>query len=240
MNIQPLIHNVADQISHIILNRPEKRNALSFDLVERLHECVDSAHEAGHRAIIIEGEGKNFSAGFDFYDTEHASESDLRWRFIRIQQLLSKITRSPLLTVALGHGKNFGAGVDLLAACQWRIASRDSSFRMPGLKFDLLLGSARFAALVGAQKAQQILEQSATFDAAHALEMGFLSQLADREDWGSIKQKATTTASALSPNARRLLQAAITSHDYDKDMSLLIESLSMPGLQGRIERYLGS
>lgn len=240
MNIQPLIHNVADQVSHLILNRPEKRNALSFDLIERLHECVDSAHEAGHRAIIIEGEGKNFSAGFDFYDTEHASESDLRWRFIRIQQLLTKIARSPLLTVALSHGKNFGAGVDLLAACQWRIASRDSSFRMPGLKFDLLLGSARFAALVGAQKAQQILEQSATFDATHALEMGFLTDITDVQEWGSIKQKTIAVGSALSPNARRLLQASIASHDHDKDMSLLIESLSTPGLQSRIERYLMS
>lgn len=240
MSIQPLIHNVADQISYLILNRPEKRNALSCGLIEQLHQCVDAAHEAGHRAIIIKGEGKNFSAGFDFNDAKNSSESDLRWRFIRIQQLLTKIARSPLLTVALGHGKNFGAGVDLFAACQWRIASRDSSFRMPGLKFDLLLGSARFAALVGAQKAQQILEQSATFDAAQALEMGFLSHMANTEEWSSIQQQAIETATALSPNARRLLQASITSHDHDKDMILLIESLSAPGLQERIERYLAS
>lgn len=238
MSTQPLIHKIADQVSYLILNRPEKRNALSCDLIERLHESIDSAHEAGHRAIIIEGEGKNFSAGFDFNDTENSSESDLRWRFIRIQQLLTKIARSPLLTVALGHGKNFGAGVDLLAACQWRIASPDSSFRMPGLQFDLLLGSARFAALVGAQKAQQILEESATFDANNALEMGFLSHIENKEEWSSIKQKALDVAFALSPNARRLLQASLISHDHERGMSLLVESLSAPGLHDRIKRYL--
>jgi enoyl-CoA hydratase/carnithine racemase len=225
-------------ITHLTLNRPDKRNALSSGLVEQLHQELDSAFAAGQRAIILQGEGRNFSAGFDFGQLETASEAELRWRFIRIQQLLAKIASSPALTVGLAHGRNFGAGVDLLAACQWRIGAPGSTFRMPGLKFDLALGSARFAALVGASNALRILEQSATFDAAQAHDMGFLTQLAALPEWGAIKQGAMETAQALSVRARMLLHSAVVAHDHNKDMALLVESLSEPGLKDRINAYL--
>ena len=120
-------------------------NALSAGLVEALIAAVDQAQAEQARAIVFQGEGRNFSAGFDFGDWESHSEGDLLLRFVRIEMLLQRVAATPCLTVALAHGRNFGAGVDLFGACKWRLATPDASFRMPGLKFGLVLGTRRFA-----------------------------------------------------------------------------------------------
>ena len=152
----------------LTLARPDKMNALSAGLVEALIAAVDRAQAEQARAIVFQGEGRNFSAGFDFGDWESQSEGDLLLRFVRIEMLLQRVAATPCLTVALAHGRNFGAGVDLFGACKWRLAAPEASFRMPGLKFGLVLGTRRFAALVGAERARTILEQAATFDAEAA------------------------------------------------------------------------
>src|SRR5690606_32673848 len=139
------------------LNRPEKRNALSQALVEALIEGVESAHAQDVPLLVFRGAGKNFSAGFDFTGYEDQSEGDLVLRMVRIETLLQLVSGSPALTVGLAHGKNFGAGVDLFATCKLRYCTPDASFRMPGLKFGLVLGTRRFRHIVGPDHALSIL-----------------------------------------------------------------------------------
>lgn len=225
-------------VLHIKLNRPEKRNALSSELVEELHAALDTAEGSSLRVVVLEGNGKNFSAGFDFTGIEDETHAQTCWRFVRIQQLLQRLGMSRVLTVALAHGRNFGAGVDLFAACNWRVCTPDATFRMPGLKFGLVLGSTRFAALVGAQKATQILDSSATFDAVQAQAMGFATQVVEKGDWPEIVKAALNTSGNLSPVARAMLYEALADHDYDRDMAMLVRSLSVPGLKERIQAYL--
>ncbi|MDQ2927466.1 MAG: enoyl-CoA hydratase/isomerase family protein, partial [Pseudomonadota bacterium] len=181
------------------LNRPEKRNALSAELVDALLAGVEEAHRDGAALLVFRGEGKNFSAGFDFGDFDTQSEGDLLLRFVRIEALLHMVARSPCLTVALVHGRNFGAGVDLIACCRQRIAVPETTFRMPGLKFGLVLGTRRFADLVGRARAAAILHEARTFDAAEAQAIGFVEALVDAADWPATldaARKASTTLDA--------------------------------------------
>ena len=85
------------------------------------------------RLIVFRGNGRSFSAGFDLGDVEAQREGDLVLRFVRIEMLLQAVGTSPARTVALAHGKVFGA--DLFARCRHRIAAAGTTFRMPGLKF---------------------------------------------------------------------------------------------------------
>ena len=133
----------------LTLNRPDKRNALSAELVESLIAAVDCAHQAEAKLIILKGHGKNFSAGFDFTGVEQQSEGDLLLRFVRIETLFQMLIRSPAHTLCFTHGRNFGAGVDLFAACRQRVSTAGSSFYMPGLRFGLVLGTHRLVQLVG-------------------------------------------------------------------------------------------
>lgn len=220
------------------LNRPEKRNALSSGLVEALLDGLDEAHAAGVPVLVFRGNGKNFSAGFDFTGHEEASEGDLVLRFIRLETLLQKVAASPALTVGLAHGRNFGAGVDLFAACRRRVATADATFRMPGLKFGLVLGTRRFAGIVGRETAASVLGTTRTFDAAEAQAMAFLHSVQGQEAWDAEVSAAADVAGALEAGTRAALYRVLDAGTGDADLAELVRSASRPGLKARIAAYL--
>ncbi|WP_423821975.1 enoyl-CoA hydratase/isomerase family protein [Salinisphaera sp. SPP-AMP-43] len=221
--------------TQVVLARPDKRNALSADLVEALIDIVATAEGDGTRLLSLRGDGKNFSAGFDFSGFEDESEGDLLRRFVRIEQLLQALAHAPFDTVAHAHGRNFGAGVDLFAVCNRRWATPQASFRMPGLGFGLVLGSRRFADLVGADWAREVLHDGVTFDAATARERGFVTDLVAAEDVGP--RIDALAASGLSADAAARLFRVIRRDTRDADMAELVASAAEPGLKARMRAY---
>lgn len=221
------------------LHRADKRNALSAELVERLIDGVQEAHAQKARLLVFRGEGRNFSAGFDFGDVDTQSEGDLLLRFVRVEQLLQLVSGSPALTLSLAQGKNFGAGVDLFASCRRRVAAADSSFRMPGLKFGLVLGTRRLGDIVGRERAAALQQETSTFSAQDALGMSFIQQIAEPAEWGTLIAAAQVTAEALSDEARASLYSALSNTQADTDLATLVRSAAQPGLKARIAAYLG-
>jgi enoyl-CoA hydratase/carnithine racemase len=224
----------------LVLDRPEKANALSAELVEALIEGVDRAHASGATVLAFRGNGRNLSAGFDFSGYETQSEGDLLRRFVRIETLLQAVANSPCLTVGFAHGRNFGAGVDLFAACRWRIATPDATFRMPGLGFGLVLGTRRFGAMVGADNAREILEGLVTFDAARAVQLGFVRRIADGTSWNAVLEEAVAAARKIDSASRATLYRVLAKGTDDADMAELVRSAGAPGLKERIRRYLAA
>ena len=220
------------------LNRPEKMNALSSELVEALIENIVAAHAHSARLLVFKGEGKNFSAGFDFSALDRSSDGDLLLRFVRLEMLLNIIASSPCATLALAHGRNFGAGVDLIAVCSRRVCTGDATFRMPGLKFGLVLGTRRFAALVGRDVARGIFETSRTFDAAEGNAIGFVNGVKEAADWPQVVDEAGAAAAALPDVSRALLYRAVSDEMPDADLALLVRSAAAPGLKDRIRDYV--
>ena len=222
----------------LTLARPEKMNALDAELVEALLREVQAAYGDGTRLLVLSGEGANFSAGFDVAGFESQSEGDLLLRFVRIEQLLQALRHAPFDTLALAHGKNFGAGADLVCACARRVAAADASFRMPGLRFGILLGTRLFADRVGEARARQVLQVSRTFAAPEALEWGFLTEVAPQDAWGAVREKAEAAAATLTPEAAARLYRATTAEHRDRDLAELVRSAAEPGLKMRIAEYL--
>lgn len=221
----------------LTLDRPDKLNALDEPLVEALSLAFDDAVAQGVPVVALRGNGRCFSAGFDMSAVDASSDGDLLLRFVRIESLLQRIVAAPCLSVALCHGRNFGAGVDLIAACDMRVSAPDASFRMPGLQFGLVLGSARFARIVGTRSARRLLETSATFDAGHARDIGFIEKFADVEQFPGVLQAAVECAQALPAKARALLNDALCDASWDRDLAALVRSAAAPGLKQRIQDY---
>ncbi|HMN79549.1 MAG TPA: enoyl-CoA hydratase/isomerase family protein [Burkholderiaceae bacterium] len=221
----------------LTLDRPEKANALSAELVERLIDSFDEAQASGVPVVAFRGNGRNFSAGFDFDGFESQDEAHLLHRFVRIETLLQAVYRAPCLTVALAHGRNFGAGADLFAACRWRVASPDASFRMPGLAFGLVLGTRRLAATVGRDCAREMLESLQTVDAPRAATIGLLRRIAPIDDWPRVLDEAIGAAQALDARSRALLYQTLDDADHDADLAALVRSAAAPGLKERMRRY---
>ncbi|MFC0692409.1 enoyl-CoA hydratase/isomerase family protein [Paraburkholderia humisilvae] len=221
----------------VTLNRPEKHNALSTELVEQLINVFDEVKIAKVPVVVLQGEGRCFSAGFDMTDVESSSEGDLLLRFVRIEMLLQRVAASPALTVAFAHGKNFGAGVDLIAACDLRVATPGATFRMPGLQFGLVLGTGRFARIVGSHEARRILETSEVFDVDRAFGNGFVECVAPFEQRDKVIADAVARATSLPAASRALLRDALRDDHADADLAALVRSAAEPGLKRRIDAY---
>lgn len=222
----------------LTLNRPEKRNALSADLIEALLAAVADAKHEEAPLLVLQGAGANFSAGFDFTGFEEQSEGDLLLRFVRIETLLQEIAYGPFATLALAHGNNFGAGVDLFAACRHRYTAPKSQFRMPGLKFGLALGTRRLAGLVGECHAYSLLETTATFNDEHAQRIGFVQGIKGQEEWPALVEQVSSSTLSLPSDSRQYLRNLTRDASHrDGDMAALVASASAPGLKERIRVY---
>lgn len=234
---EELLRSHDGHVTRLTLNRPQKANALSASLVEALLDAVEYAATDGTRLLILEGAGPHFCAGFDFSDLQAQSEGDLALRFIRIETLLQTLHHAPHQTLALAHGRVFGAGADLVASCGLRVAEPGTTFRLPGLRFGVVLGTRRLAQRIGTDRARAILSGSVTFDADAALADGFLTQVAAREQWPGLVAQARETADALTPAASAALFRCSIGDSRAEDMAELARSVSVPGLKERIRRY---
>jgi enoyl-CoA hydratase/carnithine racemase len=232
----PLLVQQAGAVTELVLNRPDRANALDARLVEALLAAVSQAASAGAQLLTLRGEGRHFCAGFDFSDLDQQSDGDLLLRFVRIEQLLQTLHHAPLATLALCHGSAFGAGADLVAACDWRIAAPATRFRMPGLRFGVVLGTRRLAALIGADATHEILMTSRTFEATEAARLGFVQRLAEPGSWPEIVRN-TIEAQRLEPAATVRLKARVKPDMRAADLAALVESAAAPGLKERIRAF---
>lgn len=232
-----LLRKHENHVTRLTLNRPQKANALSAPLVEALIDAVEYAATDGTRLLIIDGTGSHFCAGFDFTDAQAQSDGDLALRFIRIETLLQALYHAPCATLALAHGRVFGAGADLVASCGLRIAAAGTTFRMPGLRFGVVLGTRRLMHRVGADKAREILSTSRSLDAAEALAAGFLTGIAAADEWPALVHDAQSAAEALTPAAAAALHRRTVIDSRAADMAELARSISTPGLKERIRKY---
>lgn len=215
------------------LARPDRGNALSAPLVEAVLDGLPGifADQALH-TLVIRGAGKHLCTGFDLEGIEQQSDGDLLHRFVRIESLLAELWHAPLRTVAIATGRVYGAGADLFAACDLRIAQPSTTFRFPGAGFGIVLGTRRLAARVGDDRAREWVTMNVQVDAAAALACGLATKIVDGEiDVAQLPVPAVTRATQ-----RALYDASRLDH-RDRDMAALVRSAAVPGLRDRILHY---
>ncbi len=226
---------VSEGICRLTLSRPERGNALSDDLVEALLLAVDRAcADKEIHTLVLDAQGKHFCTGFDLSGLDTQSDGDLLQRFVRVEVLLSAIWHAPLRTVAVAQGRTWGAGADLVAVCDDRLATTDASFRFPGAAFGLVLGTRRLADRLGVDWARRCVIEGLTLDAETALRQGLATQvLASRDE---AEQRIGTAPVVARDTLGQLFRATRADH-RDADLATLVRSASKPGLKQRIIDY---
>jgi methylglutaconyl-CoA hydratase len=173
-----LIDATDPAVTTLTLNRPDKRNALNIQLMERLAEAVSAAAaEPIRRVIVIQGAGPAFCAGLDFHEAqrpEHAHRSSEA-----LAALYLAICRCPLLTIAAAHGAAFGGGAGLLAACDIVVASDDLRLAYPEVHRGLV--AALVTCLLRRQVSDRMLRElvllGQTLTPADALRLGLVNRI---------------------------------------------------------------
>jgi enoyl-CoA hydratase/carnithine racemase len=227
-------------ITTLTLNSPQRRNALSPDLVRELTAAIEAAAHDGTRALVLRGAGPVFCSGFDFSDLDALTDDDLVERFVAIERMLQALYSAPMDTVALVQRAAVGAGADLVAACLHRVAEPGARLRFPGARFGLVLGTRRLGERVGAFAAQALVGGDGAL-ADEALRMGLLTAVLPEAQWmGHVMQVAQHAARMPLATRAAVLTALRQGHEADaaRDMAALVASASAPGLRQRIRDYL--
>ena len=224
----------------VTLNRPDKANALAAPLVVALQNAIDSARSDGTTTFTIQGNGRNFCAGFDLSSLETETDETLIPRLLELERMLQSIYYAPFATIALIHGGAFGAGFDVATACDYRLATPDARFRMPGWRMGLALGTRRTAQRVGAERAFVFLRDALTINAETALQQQFITELADAATWSRRVEEIAAVNAKLPAKAYAQLKRLLQTDTAEADMRDLHASLVATPLKPRMQKYVAS
>jgi enoyl-CoA hydratase/carnithine racemase len=236
-----LLAATGDGVATLTLDRADRGNALSAALVDALHDAIDRAcADPAVHTIVLRGAGRHFCTGFDLSDLDESSDGDLLLRFVRIETLLAALWHAPVRTVAVVQGRTWGAGADLFAACDLRLASSDATFRFPGAGFGLVLGTRRLAERVGGDRARGWVIEGVQVDADTALATGLASKVLSPGDaWApaDARWQDRLAPPAVDRETAGRIRAATRADRRDADLAALVRSAAVPGLKARIAAY---
>jgi enoyl-CoA hydratase/carnithine racemase len=174
-----------ESAARITLNRPEKRNALSLELMDELIVALrEASARTATRAIVIEGAGAAFSAGHDLSEMIGRDEAFYRELFGVCTVMMETIHEVPQPVIAKVHGIATAAGCQLVAACDLAVAAAGTRFATPGVKIGLFCSTPMVpvSRAVGRKRAMQLLLTGEPIDAATALDWGLVNQVVPVDD----------------------------------------------------------
>lgn len=180
-------HEPGSALAALVLDRPDRLNALSRVLLSELVACcrwLDGRHDL--KVLIVRGEGRAFSAGFDLNDFASPSAE----MSVRDTADLGRVAADALadvrqLTIASIHGHCIGGGLVLAAACDLRVAADDARFAIPEVDLGIPLawgGIPRLTRELGPAVTKELVLTCRAFDAAEAHALRFLNRVVPRGD----------------------------------------------------------
>ncbi len=175
-------------VRHVILNRPEKRNAMSQELLRALGDALRAAaaDESVH-CVVLRGEGPVFSAGVDLVELAASAGTPgslrpFRQTFLDCPNLCEEMPKPVVCQI---HRTCVGGALEVALGCDLRIASSDAQLGLPEVKFGIIPdvgGSTRLPAVVGLGRAKELIMTGRTIDAAEAERIGLVNRVAAPEE----------------------------------------------------------
>ena len=235
-----ILTKVHGSIFEIIINRPEKRNAISLELWRELDEALIAANKApGIRCLILRGEGKAFSAGIDvsaFMQLGDGYGPDwlhkMRGITTDIQTVVGRLERMEIPSIALLHGYCLGMGMELALACDFRIGTPELKVGLPEVHLGIIPdvgGTTRLTKLVGASRAKEMILTGRHFDAAYAERIGLLNQIVATDQLQAAGEALAADLAKAAPLAVGMAKRVIDGM-LDLDRGLMLEGWAQAAL----------
>jgi enoyl-CoA hydratase/carnithine racemase len=170
-------------VRHIVLNRPEKRNAMNQELLRALSsELREAAADESVHCVVLRGEGRVFSAGVDLTELAQSAGQTGHLRpfrkvFLDCANICEEMAKPVVCQI---HHTCVGGALEVALGCDLRIASDDSKFGLPEVKFGIIPdvgGSTRLPAVVGLGRAKELIMTARTIDAAEAERIGLINRV---------------------------------------------------------------
>ena len=214
---------------HVELNRPERLNALSKQVLLELGACLDAAESDPQvRAVVISGAGKAFSSGFDLKEQmERRPEGPDVWR--EILELDFRTTmrfwHCPKPTIAAIHGACLAGAFELVLACDIAVAAENAYFGEPELKFGAGIVTMLLPWMVGPKQAKEIILLGLDdIDAATALRLGLVNRVVSAGTQVSTALRIAANIGAIDPSLVQDTKKAVNRSYEAQGMNTALEA----------------
>ncbi len=228
-----VIYDREGHVGAIILNRPEKRNALNPRVWDALEDAIARAEQDTEaRVVLLRGEGKSFSAGLDLSpenelfsvvtDAPSAANKMAFYREVRRTQAIhTRLERLGKPTIAVIQRHCLGAGLELALCCDIRLCSQGTLFSLPEGRLGFITdigGLQRLTKVVGPGHAREISFRAHPFDADKALAIRLVNEVYPDEE--NLMAKAREMAEEIAANPPLAVQGAKEVFLFDEEVSL--------------------
>jgi len=204
-------------VAALTLNRPEKRNAISFDLIDDLLRALEEVSKSDAIVLILTGAGKAFCSGLDLDNLKallgRTPEQNLQDSRTMVQ-LFRSLYEFPKVTIAAVNGTAIAGGTGLALLCDFTLAVPEAKFGYTEVRIGFVpaIVSTFLLRQVGEKQARDLLLTGRLFDAAEAVRLGLVSEIVPREN---LMPRARALAAALmenSPASLRATKQLLTDH----------------------------
>jgi enoyl-CoA hydratase/carnithine racemase len=205
-------------VRHIVLNRPEKLNAMNQELLRALGAALrEAADDPSVHCVLLRGEGPVFSAGVDLVELAQSTGHvgmlrPFRNVFLECANLCESMAKPVVCQI---HRACIGGALEVALGCDLRIASSDSQLGLPEVKFGIIPdvgGSTRLPAVVGLGRAKELIMTARLIDAAEAERIGLVNRVVAPEDLEQATQalieELTANSHIAVGRAKRVIDAS--------------------------------
>ncbi len=231
MQFETLVLDTSEHLSTITLNRPEKRNAITTQMIAELQSALDAIEKTNTRVVIITGTGKAFCAGIDLdllrtisQQTAAENQEDSR----RIAKMFRKIWSysRPMIAAVNGHALAGGCGIATL--CDFTLSVPDAKFGYTEVRIGFLpaIVSVFLSRQIGEKRCRDLLLTGRLVEASEAKELGLVNEIVPPENLMARAQELADALLAASPSSitrakHLLVSAAAAGVDHDLERAVL-------------------
>ncbi len=206
-----ILYEKQSAVAIVRLARPEKRNALTREMLDALTQIFDTLREPeAVRAVILTGDGEAFSAGTDIAELTLLDAEGAHAAAERGQRVCALIEACPVPVIAAICGAAAGGGCEIALACHLRVASSDARFSLPELKLGMIPaygGTQRLARAAGSARAFAMMLAGETLTAGEMLRAGLLNRIV--ESPADVVPESLQLAHAIMHHAPLAVRAAL-------------------------------
>ena len=221
-----LIENQSPQITLVTLNRPERRNSLTIELLNELIAAIKVASgQADERVLILRGAGAAFCTGLDLKEAAHEKKAHITAELVA--KTLITLAETRLVTIAAVHGAAVAGGAGIMSACDFVVAAEKTKIGYPEVRRGLVAGLVMtfLRRQIGERNLRELVLGGELIDAQRGREIGLVNRVVPRDEVMNEAQKFADSVLQGAPNAiaqsKRLIEELwSTSVKEDVDLAL--------------------
>lgn len=197
-----LIEKQSPRVTLLTLNRPERRNALTIELLTALTNAVESAEaDAVTRVLILRGAGLSFCTGMDLNETADPSKAHASGEMVA--KTLRTLSQTRLITIAAVHGAAVAGGAGIMSACDFVVAAEGTKIGYPEARRGLVAGLVMtfLRRQVRERDVRELLFAAELIDAGRARDMGLVNRVVPPDELEAETQKIVASVLQGAPNA---------------------------------------